>query len=190
VGKFNGVLCTCQARQERSPRILGNRRDPSNVNCARPTAAAKTSKSSCCQVPLLRETLARRGTSCMGAKPLDAADRVGLATHVRRERFTGFIVSCVSVQDTESADCFPNYNHGRVTQRMMCVSGDPSDAALLAEWNTARGNLGASTSTLGLPGFQDIPPADPAYIQQLRQQQWSVYCTRRRISLAALSWLP
>jgi hypothetical protein len=57
-------------------------------------------------------------------------------------------------------------------QRTMCVPADPSDAALLAEWNTARGNLGASITNAGQPDIQDIPPADQAYIQQLRQQQW------------------
>jgi hypothetical protein len=57
-------------------------------------------------------------------------------------------------------------------QRMMCVPADPSDAALLAEWNTARGNLGAVVSDAGKPNIQEIPPGCQAYIQQLSQQPW------------------
>jgi hypothetical protein len=50
---------------------------------------------------------------------------------------------------------------------------DPCDAALLAEWATAQGKLGAPFSQARRPDIQPIPPpGDQAYIQELQQEAW------------------
>jgi hypothetical protein len=56
--------------------------------------------------------------------------------------------------------------------RAACIPTDPSDAALVAEWNAAKAKLGASFGNYGRPDIQAIPSKDQAYIQQLQQELW------------------
>lgn len=55
------------------------------------------------------------------------------------------------------------------TQR---VRSDPSDAALLKEWNAAKAKRGAPMPNAGKPDVLPIPATPTAYITQLRQQAW------------------
>jgi hypothetical protein len=56
--------------------------------------------------------------------------------------------------------------------RVQCVPADPSDAALIAQWQTAQGRLGAPIANAGAPDIRDITGPDAPYIQQLMQQPW------------------
>jgi hypothetical protein len=56
--------------------------------------------------------------------------------------------------------------------RAACVPPDASDAALLAEWTTAKARLGPPFTNAGQPDIQPIPPGDQAYVHQLQQQPW------------------
>jgi hypothetical protein len=64
--------------------------------------------------------------------------------------------------------------------RAACVPADPSDAALLAEWATAKGTLGAAFSGAGHPDIQPIPLADQAYKSRRRRGDGAVnsFCVR------------
>ena len=48
-----------------------------------------------------------------------------------------------------------------------CVPADPSDAALIAEWNSARTLLGAAMGNAGSPEILDVPRANLQYVQDL-----------------------
>lgn len=57
--------------------------------------------------------------------------------------------------------------------RTSCVpSGPDDDATLLAEWQTARGKLGAPIAKAGYPDIQDIPTTHAAYVGVLASQPW------------------
>ena len=56
--------------------------------------------------------------------------------------------------------------------RGACVPPDPSDAALIAEWNAAQAKLGPSLDGAGNPDVQDLSSACQPHIQQLQQQDW------------------
>ena len=56
--------------------------------------------------------------------------------------------------------------------RAACIPADPTDVALIAEWNAAKARLGAPVADCGQPDILPIPPADQAYIQQLQQEPW------------------
>src|SRR3954469_22625339 len=56
--------------------------------------------------------------------------------------------------------------------RGACVPTDPSDAALIAEWNAAQARLGPSLDGAGNPDIQDLSSACNLHIQQLQQQDW------------------
>lgn len=49
--------------------------------------------------------------------------------------------------------------------RNTCVPADPSDAALLAEWNAARANLGPATANAGHPDVQPFPAQHAGHLQ-------------------------
>lgn len=51
--------------------------------------------------------------------------------------------------------------------RNACVPADPSDPALIAEWNAARAQLGAPIPNAGQPDIQQIPPAHQPHIQAM-----------------------
>jgi hypothetical protein len=67
---------------------------------------------------------------------------------------------------------FMEQPHAVNYMRANCVMPDPSDAALIAEWNAAKANLGPPLDDVGHPDIQDIPPPAQQYIQQLWQQPW------------------
>lgn len=56
--------------------------------------------------------------------------------------------------------------------RHASIPTDPSDAALIAVWNIARGKLGAPIPKAGNPDIQPIPVSDQVYIQQLLLSPW------------------
>lgn len=56
--------------------------------------------------------------------------------------------------------------------RSACVYPTLTDAALIAEWQTAKGKLGAPIANAGNPTVQNIPATHTAYTQQLAQAQW------------------
>jgi len=53
-----------------------------------------------------------------------------------------------------------------------CIPANPADAALIAEWQTARANLGAPVANAGAPDIQQIPAAHANHVQQLSQLPW------------------
>ncbi|MGC2224381.1 MAG: hypothetical protein WA624_19535 [Methylocella sp.] len=53
--------------------------------------------------------------------------------------------------------------------KIACVNGNKSDPQLIADWQTARGNLGAAFPNAGRPNIQAIPAAHQPYVQQLIQ---------------------
>jgi hypothetical protein len=68
---------------------------------------------------------------------------------------------------------FMEQPHAINYMRGNCIMPDPSDAALVAEWATAKGKLGTSFDRAGKPDIQAIPPgAAQTYIQQLLQLPW------------------
>lgn len=48
-----------------------------------------------------------------------------------------------------------------------CVPADPSDAALVLEWTSAKAKLGGPIPNAGTPDIQDIPAAYAGHIQQI-----------------------
>jgi hypothetical protein len=56
--------------------------------------------------------------------------------------------------------------------RTQCVPADPSDAALIAEWNTAKARLGNAIPNCGQPQIQDIDPQHVGRAQQLLASPW------------------
>ena len=56
--------------------------------------------------------------------------------------------------------------------RVQCVPSDPSDAALIKEWDAAKAKRGYPVGTAGSPYVLPIPQSDAGYIQQLMQQPW------------------
>lgn len=56
--------------------------------------------------------------------------------------------------------------------RIHCVPKDPADAALIAEWTTARAKLGNPIERAGNPDIQPIPAAHAPYIQNLSMLPW------------------
>jgi hypothetical protein len=56
--------------------------------------------------------------------------------------------------------------------RLQCVPADPSDAALVAEWDAARAKRGGPRLQAGVPSVLPIPASENAYVQQLRAQPW------------------
>src|SRR5690349_19830789 len=54
--------------------------------------------------------------------------------------------------------------------RVHCVPLDPSDAALLQAWHSAKAKRGPPMPKAGTPEIKPIP--DPHYVQQLTQQPW------------------
>ncbi|MFZ1964577.1 MAG: hypothetical protein WAU78_14125 [Roseiarcus sp.] len=57
--------------------------------------------------------------------------------------------------------------------RTACVPADPSDVAILAEWNAARARLGAPVANAGIPDIQPIPPTHDPHVQQVLTAPWS-----------------
>lgn len=55
--------------------------------------------------------------------------------------------------------------------RNACVSPDPSDQALIVEWNSAQAMLGPATPNAGQPNIQTLPPH---HEQQVMQSQWAI----------------
>lgn len=72
-------------------------------------------------------------------------------------------LSLVGFMDQQQA-----LNHLRVA----CVSSDPSDAALIPEWQAAVAGIGPPIARAGLPDIQPIPTSHEPYIQQLTQLPW------------------
>lgn len=56
--------------------------------------------------------------------------------------------------------------------RNSCVVADPSDAALLQEWQAAKAKLGPPVANAGRPDIQMIPADGLTHIQTLLQQDW------------------
>jgi hypothetical protein len=57
--------------------------------------------------------------------------------------------------------------------RTACVPADPSDTAVLAEWNVAKARLGGPIAKAGRPDIQPIPAAYDAHIQQVLTAPWA-----------------
>lgn len=53
-----------------------------------------------------------------------------------------------------------------------CIPANPSDAALIGEWNAARARIGNPFPNAGQPDIQPIPAPHDAYIQNLVQIDW------------------
>jgi hypothetical protein len=56
--------------------------------------------------------------------------------------------------------------------RTFCVVADPSDQALIAEWNVARAKLGPPTRNAGTPDIQPFPAGHANHLQTLLQLPW------------------
>lgn len=56
--------------------------------------------------------------------------------------------------------------------RHSCEVADPSDQALIAEWNTARGMVADGPANSGNPVIEDIPADQSGHIQSLRTGPW------------------
>src|SRR5262245_42604254 len=56
--------------------------------------------------------------------------------------------------------------------RVQCVPADPSDAALLAEWQAARAKRKGPMLQAGAPNLRDIPASESGYLKQLVAQPW------------------
>ena len=52
--------------------------------------------------------------------------------------------------------------------RMACVPKDPSDSALMHEWNTAKGMLGPAVEKAGLPDIRPLPATANDHFHTLR----------------------
>jgi hypothetical protein len=53
-----------------------------------------------------------------------------------------------------------------------CIPANPSQAALVAEWNAAKTKLGDLIAKAGNPEILDIPAAHAAHMQQVSQTPW------------------
>lgn len=62
----------------------------------------------------------------------------------------------------------PAINHLKTA----CIPANPTDAALEAEWITAKAKLGAPFANAGAPDIQPIPTSHEPYIEQLKTLPW------------------
>jgi hypothetical protein len=59
---------------------------------------------------------------------------------------------------------FMDQVHAIAHLKHACVPANPADAALIAEWNTAKGMLGAPVANAGHPDIQPLPAAETAQV--------------------------